>query len=466
MQQSKNSTANSTSERMATEPILPLLLRLSVPGIIAMALQAFYNVVDTIYVGRLSTEALSALSLAFPVQMVLIGIGTGTGIGTSAVIARFLGKGEHRKATSTAEHAIIISLIYGIVLAITGFFFSHNILALFTDDPQLIEMGAQYIKIILIGSTALFFPMAAQNILRGQGNTFIPMIGMLIGSILNIIFDPLFIYGIGFFPRWEIAGAAFATVLARIFSGIFLLFLILSKKNETRPNFKIFQTDWAILKEVYIIGFPAMVMQFIASFMTAGMNKILANFSAVAIAVGGVYFRLQSFVFMPVFGLNHGYTPILAYNYGSKKSLRMKKTMTNAFVIALIFTVTGFLLFQLFPRQLMQLFSHDEELINLGIDALRIISIAFPIIGPSIVAATTFQALGRGLPSLILSILRQLIILLPLLYILGQQHGLPTLWYSFPISEMITATIAAVWLAKYLKEIFAGLKIDQENPGI
>lgn len=449
-----NQIQNPTSKRMSTEPILRLLLRLSIPGIIAMALQAFYNVVDTIFVGRLSTDALSALSLAFPIQMILIGVAVGTGVGTSAIIARFLGSGQKEKAVSTAEHAIIISLVYGLIVALVGLFYSDELLGLFTDDLALIEMGTQYIKIIMVGSTALFFPMAAQNILRGQGNTFVPMISMLIGSLLNIILDPLFIFGLGFFPRWEVAGAAFATVLARAVSGCFMLFLIFNSKNETRPNFKVFKIDFHILKEIYIIGFPAMIMQLIASFMTAGLNKIVANFSTVAIAVAGVYFRLQSFVYMPVFGLNQGYTPILAYNYGDQQVERIRKTMTNAFVISLVFTCLGFIAFQIFPYQLMQLFSKDPELINMGVDALKIISLGFPIAGPAIVAAATFQAMGKGLPSLVLSILRHIFILLPLLYIIGNRHGLPALWYAFPVSELIAAIIAALWLGKFLKSAF------------
>ncbi|RCW54185.1 MATE family efflux transporter [Halanaerobium sp. ST460_2HS_T2] len=449
----------SNSQKLGTEPIIPLLMRLSIPSIIAMAIQALYNVVDSIYVGRISTDALSALSLAFPVQIILIGIGVGTGVGASSLISRRLGENNNHAAVNAAEHSIMLSIFYGVIVAILGFLFSDQILQLFTDKVNLIRMGSEYIKIILIGSIAMFFPMISNNILRGEGNTFTPMIAMLIGSVLNIILDPFLIFGIWIFPEMGVAGAAIATVAARIISGSFLIYILLfSKKNELQISLKDFSFDFKIIRDIYIVGFPAMVMQFLASFMLGGMNKILAGFGSTAIAAAGIYFRLQSFVFMPVFGLNQGYMPIMGYNYGHNNPERMKKTFKSALLVAITFTTTGFIIFQTVPGLLIKMFNSDPELLRIGTNALKKISIAFPVIGPAIIISTTFQALGNGFPSLIFSFLRQIVVLLPVMYLLGHYFGLEYLWFAFPISEAASILPASIWLRLKFRSIFARME--------
>jgi putative MATE family efflux protein len=453
----------SNSQKLGTEAIIPLLMRLSIPSIIAMAIQALYNVVDSIYVGRISTDALSALSLAFPIQMILIGIGVGTGVGASSLISRRLGENNNQAAVNAAEHSIMLSLFYGIIVAIFGYLFSNQILQLFTSEANLIKMGSEYIKIILIGSIAMFFPMISNNILRGEGNTFTPMIAMLIGSIINIILDPFLIYGIWIFPEMGVAGAAIATVIARIISGSFLIYILLfSKKNELKISLTDFAFDFQIIKDIYVVGFPAMVMQFLVSFMLGGMNKILADFGSTAIAAAGIYFRLQSFVFMPVFGLNQGYMPIMGYNYGHNNPERMKKTFKSALLVAIVFTTTGFIIFQTVPELLIKMFNSDPKLLKIGTDALKKISIAFPIIGPAIIVSTTFQALGNGFPSLIFSFLRQIVVLLPVMYLLGHYFGLEYLWYAFPISEAASILPASIWLRLKLKRLFKKMEETEE----
>ncbi|MCF8009028.1 MAG: MATE family efflux transporter [Halanaerobiales bacterium] len=448
-----------SSKKMGTEPIVPLLFRLSIPSIIAMAVQAFYNVVDSIYVGRLGTDPLSALSLSFPIQMIIIAIAVGTGIGTSSLISRLLGKGNREKAANAAEHVILISLFYSIIIATIGYFLSDRLFYIFTNDQTLIRLGTEYISIILVGSIALFFPMISNNILRGEGNTFVPMVIMIVGAIINIILDPLLIFGIWIFPQLGIQGAAIATVTARFISGIILVFMLFSDKNELKIDFKSFKFDFNIIIEIYKVGFPAMIMQLLASFMLAGMNKILASYTTTAIAAAGIYFRLQSFIFMPVFGLNQGYMPIVGYNYGHNNPKRMVKTMKLAILIGFAFTLIGFILFQTIPKQLVTLFNNDPELIRIGSIALKKISIAFPIIGPAIIISTTFQAIGKGLPSLFFSFLRQIIILLPTMYLLGIYFGLDNLWYAFPISEFISVIPAAIWLRLTFKKVIN----DMEN---
>lgn len=443
------------SDRLGTEKILPLLFKLSVPSIIGMLIQALYNVVDSIYIGRYSKEALSALALSFPVQLLLIAIAVGTGLGSSSLISRLLGSGRTQEADNAAEHTIAITIIYGLLFFLLGYFYAPQLFSLLTKDPQLIAMGTEYIKIIMLGSIAMFFPMIANNILRGEGNTLAPMITMLIGAIINIILDPFFIFGIGFFPALGVAGAAYATVLARFISGIFIAIILFSDNNQLQLKMKDFKFKAAIIYKIYKVGLPAMVMQLLASIMILGVNWILSQYHPLSIAAMGIYFRLQSFVFMPVFGLTQGYMPIIGYNYGHHKPQRMKETIKYGFIVAIVFTSAGFLLFQFWAKDLILLFNSDPKLLTIGEEALKKISLAFPIIGPAIIGSTTFQALGQGVPSLILSFLRQIILLLPIMYFLGQNYGLSTLWYAFPISETIATITMILWLRVTLKKVFA-----------
>ncbi len=446
------------SERLGTEPIIPLLIKLSIPSIIAMFIQAMYNVVDSIYVGRLSKEALAGLSLAFPIQIVLISIAVGTGVGTSSYISRQLGRGNRKQAASAAKHVLVITLIYGLLFGISGLFISNSLIGIFSNNKLLIKLGTEYISIILLGSIALFLPIIGNNILRGEGNTFLPMITMLIGAIINIVLDPFLIYGLGPFPKLGIAGAAIATVFSRIVSGIFLLFILFSGKNELQINFKKFKLDFSIIKEIYRVGLPAIIMQSLASVMIAVLNWVLDSYSATAVAAAGIYFKLQSFVFMPIFGLNQGYMPIMGYNYGHNNPERMKKTIKSTFIVAISFTIFGFILFQIFPKQLAGLFTTDPELLRIGSMALKRISLAFPIIGPAIIISTTFQAIGKGMPSLILSVARQLIILIPSFILLSKYFGLNAVWYAFPIAETISFILGAIWLKYVLKNVFISFK--------
>ncbi|WP_408955608.1 MATE family efflux transporter [Natroniella sp. ANB-PHB2] len=454
---------NSNSERLGQEKILKLLFKLSVPSIIGMSTQALYNVVDSIYVGRSSQEALSALSLAFPIQIVLIAIAVGTGIGTSSLISRLLGEGEENRANEVAEHTVIIILFYGIIVGLIGYFYSDNLIRLFTSEQVLIEMGTSYIRIMLIGSIALFYPMIANNILRGEGNTFVPMLGLVVGGVLNIIIDPFLIFGIGIFPELGIEGAAIASIFSKFVGGVLISLILFSPKTQVKFNFKDFKFDFEIIKEIYEVGLPAMVMQLLSSVMIAVMNIIVGGFSTVAIAVAGIYFRLQSFFFMPIFGLGQAYMPILGYNYGHKNPKRMKKTIKYGLLLSSVFTGAGFVIFQLFPRELILLFNDTPELLEIGEVALRRISLAFPVIGPAIIASTTFQALGKGIPSLVLSFLRQIILLLPIMYLLGQLYSLDVLWFAFPISEIISAILILFWLTATLREIFTRMKNEREG---
>ena len=453
---------NQTNEnRLGVEPILPLLIKLSIPSMLSMTIQALYNVVDSMYLGRFSTDALSSLSIAFPLQMILISIAVGTGVGASSLISRRLGQGEKEKASSAAEHVLILSLVYGLVIGLVGLFFSKNLISIFTKNQNFIQYGTEYIRIIFMGSVFLFVPMLANDILRGEGNTFVPMISMLIGSLINIILDPFLIFGIGPFPVLGVAGAAYATVFSRMISGIYIIYKVFTNDKDIRINFKKFIFNFSIIKDIYSVGLPAMIMQILSSFMVGGLNIIVGSHSDYAVAVVGIYFKLQSFVFMPVFGLNQGYMPIVGYNYGHNNPKRMKQTMKYGLITGFIITTIGFILFQTMPEIFIRLFSKDPELISMGITALKTISLAFPIIGISIVASTTFQAVGKGVISMIISFSRQIIILLPIAYFLGRFGKLKHVWLAFPISEAISFILLIILTKKIFSKIFVEMEKKQ-----
>ncbi|KXS49770.1 MATE family efflux transporter [Halanaerobium sp. ST460_2HS_T2] len=448
----------SKSARMGNEPILKLLFKLSVPAIIGMIIQAMYNIVDSIYVGRLSTDALSALSISFPVQMFLIAIGVGTGVGTSSLISRLLGRGEKCRANNVAEHVFFIAIIYGILGGLIGIFFSENIIRLFTDNSVLIDLGYQYINIILTGSIAIFIPATFNYILRGEGNTFLPMLTMIIGAVLNMIIDPFLIFGLGPFPQLGVAGAAYATVFSRIIGGIFIISVLFSDKNELTLRLEDFEFDFQIIKEIYNVGIPAMANRLLFSVSIVFINLILGAFNSTAIAVMGLIFRMQSFFLMMVFGLTQGYLPLVGYNYGHNNPERMKKTILIGSSTALAFGTLGFIVFQLFPTAIIKLFNSDPKLLNIGVEALQKVSLSYFFMVLNIIGVATFQAVGKGMPSFAITFLRQAILLVPGMYILGELSGLDATWFAFPMAESISFVILAIWLSYVIKKSVAEMR--------
>lgn len=438
--------------KLEEEPIFSLLFKLSVPAIIGMLIQALYNVVDSIYIGQFSKEALTALSLAFPIQMILIAIALGTGIGSSSLISRLLGRKREGEAIEVISYSILIILLLSAIIAIVGYFFSYDLIKLLTSDRELIKLGGDYTRIILLGSSTLFFPIIIAEILRGEGNTFIPMLTMIVGAILNIILDPLFIFGTSFFPQLGVEGAAYATVISRLIASIFIGIIFFKRKSKIK--LRINKLNFKIIYDIYKVGFPVMLMQILSSLMITGVNKIVAAHHILAIPVVGIFFRLYSFVLMPVFGLSQGYMPIVGYNYGNNNHKRTIKTIKMTFIIACLITIGSFIIFQIFSKELVSLFNNDPELLSIGEIALKRISISFPLIGLGIISSSTFQAIGKGLPSLILSFLRQIILLLPIMYLLGSFFGLDSLWFAFPIAESISTLVIIVWLLNTMQEQF------------
>jgi putative MATE family efflux protein len=442
------------SDRMGKEKIGHLLFKLSLPAIIGMFVHSLYNIIDSMYVGRLSTEALSALSLCFPVQILLIAVAVGTGVGTSSLISRLLGQRKVDRASIVAEHVFFIAILYGLIVGVGGVFFSEHVVHLFTDNPMLIDMAKRYIRIIMIGSLTIFIPAIFNYILRGEGNTFAPMITMLIGAVLNIILDPFLIFGIGIFPKLGIEGAAIATVFSRLISGLFITHILLSDRNEVTLRLKKFAFDRHIIRGIYQVGLPAMAGRLLMSFAMIAINRILGSFNITAIAVMGVIFRLQSFFLMSIFGLTQGYLPLVGYNYGHEKPERMKRTIFLGSLTALSLGALGLLFFQTFPEFLLKMFNRDPKFIKIGITALRRVSLAYIFMSLNIMGAATFQAIGRGFPSFILSLMRQFFILLSSMYFLGQAYGLDATWLGFPIAEATTFILLSLWLSLTLKKCF------------
>lgn len=440
--------------KMGVMPVNRLLLTMSVPIMISMLVQALYNVVDSIFVAQLSEDALNAVSLAFPMQNLMISVATGTGVGISALLSKSLGEHDTERVQRAARNGVFLALVSFVVFAVIGLFFSRTFFELQTDIPAIVDGGTQYLLICTLLSFGLFGQICFERLLQSTGKTFYTMITQGLGAILNIIFDPLFIFGIGPFPKMGVAGAAAATVLGQIVAFIVSIFINHAKNPEIQLSFKGFRPHGATIARIYAVGVPSIIMASISSVMTFGMNKILISFTSTATAVFGVYFKLQSFVFMPVFGLNNGMVPIIAYNFGARKPDRMKKTFTLAVVYATLIMVLGFAVMQLAPNLMLSFFNASDKMLEIGVPALRIISISFLLAGVSVICSSFFQALGHGMLSLWISVVRQLFVLLPVAYVLSRIGGLSTVWWAFPVAEVVALILCVVFLRyAYRKEI-------------
>lgn len=440
--------------KMGVMPVNRLLLTMSVPIMISMLVQALYNVVDSIFVAQLSEDALNAVSLAFPMQNLMISVATGTGVGISALLSKSLGEHDTERVQRAARNGVFLALVSFVVFAVIGLFFSRTFFELQTDIPAIVDGGTQYLLICTLLSFGLFGQICFERLLQSTGKTFYTMITQGLGAILNIIFDPLFIFGIGPFPKMGVAGAAAATVLGQIVAFIVSIFINHAKNPEIQLSFKGFRPHGATIARIYAVGVPSIIMASISSVMTFGMNKILISFTSTATAVFGVYFKLQSFVFMPVFGLNNGMVPIIAYNFGARKPDRMKKTFTLAVAYATLIMVLGFAVMQLAPNLMLSFFNASDKMLEIGVPALRIISISFLLAGVSVICSSFFQALGHGMLSLWISVVRQLFVLLPVAYVLSRIGGLATVWWAFPVAEVVALILCVVFLRyAYRKEI-------------
>lgn len=430
--------------KMGTMPVPKLLITMSLPMIISMLVQALYNIVDSIFVAKLSEDALTAVSLAFPIQNLMIAIGVGTGVGINALLSRSLGEKKFEQANLAAENGVFLAVISFLLTALVGIFGSRLFFVAQTSQKTIVQYGIQYMEVITICSIGVYIQITMERLLQATGKTFYTMITQGTGAIINIILDPILIFGLFGFPRLEVAGAAIATVIGQIVGAALSTFFNIRVNKEIRINMKKFRPNKQIIGEIYRVGIPSIIMQSIGSVMVFGFNKILLFFNTTAAAVFGVYFKLQSFIFMPIFGINNGMVPIIAYNFGARNRKRIMDTIRLATLISIGIMILGVLLFQFFPKTLLGFFDASDHMISIGIPALRIISIHFVLAGYSIIISSTFQALGNGVYSLIVSVARQLVVLLPCAWILAECFGLNAVWFSFPAAELISVLLCTL----------------------
>ncbi len=447
-----------SENKMGIMPINKLLITMSVPMILSMLVQALYNVVDSIFVAQINESALTAVSLSFPIQSLMIAIGAGTGVGINALLSKSLGEKDFKKANKTANNGVFLGILSGIIFIVVGLFGTRLFFETQIDIPEIIVYGQQYLSIISIFSFGLFGQLTFERLLQSTGKTIYTMYTQSLGAIINIILDPILIFGLLGFPQMGVAGAAVATVIGQCTAMLLAIYFNLTKNHEIELSVKEFKPDRRIIKAIYAVGFPSIMMMAIGSIMNYGLNGILMGFTATAAAVFGVYFKLQSFVFMPVIGLNNGMVPIIAYNYGARNRERVTKTIKWSIFYAVAIMLVGLAIFQLMPEKLLLMFNASDDMLAIGIPALQTISFSFLFAGFCIVMISSFQALGNGLLSLIVSVVRQLVVLLPVAYLLSLTGSLDAVWWSFPIAEFVAFILSAFFMKYVLNKETAKFK--------
>lgn len=460
----QQSSAPIQENKMGTMPIGKLVFNMSLPMMVSMMVQALYNIVDSIFVAKLSENALTAVSLAFPLQTLLIAVGTGTGVGMNALLSKSLGEKDFKKANKTATNAAFIYAVSYIVFLILGFtvvkpFYRSQV---GSTDAEIMTMGVDYLSTVMIFSFGIFTQVFFERLLTSTGRTIFSMTSQLSGAVTNIILDPILIFGMFGAPKMGVTGAAVATVIGQCVAGLVAGTCNHKFNYEVRFQFKGFKPDFKIIGTIYAVGIPSIIMQSIGSVMTYCMNRILIEFSSTATAVFGVYFKLQSFFFMPVFGLNNGITPIIAYNYGARQRKRMVKTIKVSLVTAFCLTFIGFVLFESIPQALLGLFNASNDMLKIGVPALRTIGVHYLIAWFCIIAGTVFQALGKAVFSMVVSIMRQLVVLVPAAYLLAKFGGLHMVWWSFPIAEVMSFIVSLTFLIKIWNDIIKDIPEGRE----
>ncbi len=449
MAEAKN--INIQENKMGTMPVGRLLASMATPMMISMVVQAFYNVVDSVFVSQLGEDALNAVSLAFPLQQLMIAVCGGTAVGMNAMLSRSLGAKEFDRANKIANTGVFLFLCSSAVFTLIGIFLSRPFFLAQTDVKQIVDYGTDYASVCLGCSVGICCQFCFEKLLQSTGKTTHSMIAQLIGAVINIILDPILIFGLLGFPKLEVLGAAIATVAGQIVAAIVAIIFNIKCNKEIHITTKLIRWDKEIVKTIYKIGLPSIIMQSIGSVMTFTMNKILIGFTTTATAVFGSYFKLQSFVFMPIFGLNNGMVPIIAYNYGAKRYDRVKKTITLSIISAVTIMLVGLLAFELIPDKLLSFFNASPEMLEIGVPALRIIGTQYLFAGFCIIAGSVCQAIGKPVHSLIVSVCRQLVVLLPTAWLLSLTGRLELVWFAFPIAECMSLILSSIFLAKTMK---------------
>lgn len=445
---------NIQENKMGVMPVPKLLFNMAIPMVVSMLMQALYNIVDSAFVGMYSTHALEAVSIAFPIQNLMIAFATGTGVGINALLSRHLGEKKFEAVDTTANTGLFLAICSYIFFAILGLTIVRPFFSMQSDIAEVVNYGEEYLTVILLCGFGIFGEITNERLLQATGRTVYSMITQGTGAVLNIILDPIMIFGYCGMPALGVKGAAIATVIGQCVA--FILALIFNIKVNKEVNIrisKIFKPQLQEIIKIYEIGIPSIIMTSITSFLTVGMNLILKKFSEDAITVFGVYFKLNSFVFMPVFGLNNGMVPILSYNYGAKKHDRIIKTVRLGMSCAVIYMLAGLAVFEIMPDKLLMIFSASENVMNIGVTALRIIGLSFIFAGIGIVSSTVFQSIGNPLHSLLISVLRQLVIILPVAYLLSLTGSVSNVWWSYPIAEVASFILSVFFLRKTFKKL-------------
>ena len=447
---------------MGTMDVNPLLIKLSIPMMISMLVQALYNVVDSIFVARVSENALTAVSLAFSLQNMMFAVGIGTGVGVNALLSKSLGEKNQYRANKTAENGLFLALCSYLVFLVLGLTVVRPYFYAQTADADIAEQGIRYLTICCVLSLGMFMQVMNEKLLAATSRTTLSMISQLVGAIVNIILDPIFIFGYCGEALSGTTGAALATVIGQFCGAGVSFYLNLRKNPDIQLDFKGFRPSAEAIKRIYVVGLPSIAMQCVGSVMTFLMNQILMAFTATAVAVFGVYFKLQSFVFMPIFGMNNGMVPIISYNYGARKPERVKKTIRLAVFYAECIMLVGFCIFQFLPDKLLSLFAASDAMLAIGIPALRIICPHFLLAGAGIVLSSVFQALGNGVFSLTVSICRQLVVLIPAAWLLSRTGEVNMVWWSFIIAEVVSLTLSLIFMARINRTVIVPLYEEQD----
>lgn len=453
-----------SENKMGTMPIPKLLLSLSLPMALSMLVQALYNVVDSIYVSRVNEAALTSLSMAFPMQNLMIAVASGFAVGVNALLSRSLGAHEFEKANRAAGNGLFLCIIGTLLFVLFGLFGAGAFISTQTTDELIRGYGTDYLQVVCIVSVFSFGQVMFERLLQSTGRAFFSMITQGTGAIINILLDPVFIFGYFGLPAMGVKGAAIATVIGQCVAMLLALYFNLTRNADIQLSLKRLKPEGATISEILRVGIPTTVMQSIGSVMTFAMNKILIGFSSTAVAVFGVYFRMQSFVVMPVIGINGGLVPIIAYNYGARRPKRIMQALKLGVASAAVIMICGLLLFQLVPQQLLSLFDASEEMTAMGVSALRIISIHFPIAAFCIVAGSMFQALSESIYSMYISIMRQLAVLIPVAWLLSLTGNVNMVWLSFPIAELMSLVCSSLFLRHVYKKRVQPL-YEQPAPG-
>jgi putative MATE family efflux protein len=453
MDEIANKDDNTKKEnKMGVLPIKKLLFSMSLPPMLSLLLNALYNIVDSVFVAKVSENALAAVTLVFPAQMLMIAINTGFGVGLSSLISRRLGKKQQQEADSAATHGLLTAVICWVLYACFGLFGAKPYLHLFTHNADILAMSLVYLRIVMVGSLFNCLMAVIGTILQATGDMIHPMIFNASGAVINVILNPILVLGLLGVPKLGVAGSATATITGQCIAMIIAVIIFVKNKRAVAVRIRGFRIDGGTIKNIFAVGVPSMIMISTMSFLIGGLNAILISYSTSAVAVLGVYFRVQSFVMLPTMGVIQGSLPIMGYNFGAHNRKRLMATFKLALKATFIILTIGTALLWIFPEQIMLLFSAKGDMLEIGVYALRIISISYIFAAFGTVATTFFQATGHGLYAMLVAILRQLVLVLPLAYVLLKTFGIDAVWFSFPIAEGVTLVMCIIFMRHVYKK--------------